>query len=144
MSLFNSIIMGYPNGLYIDAAKGSPTDLNIPGALNVQNTIISGCPVPILYGASPTAPTGATTVSITAWFNSPAYGNSILTTNPEAGLTAPFNYLSPDFNPSSATSAAATGAAFTNPKVATGFTVVSYKGACAVGDTWWKAWTKFM
>src|SRR5258706_1143642 len=30
MSLFNSIIMGYPNGLYIDATKGVPTDNNIP------------------------------------------------------------------------------------------------------------------
>src|SRR6476660_4207270 len=44
MSLFNSIIMGYPNGLYIDATKGVPTDNNIPGALFVQNTIIAGCP----------------------------------------------------------------------------------------------------
>ena len=144
MSLFNSIIMGYPNGLYIDATKGSPTDLNISAALNVQNTIISGCPVPILYGASATLPTGATTASITAWFNTPAYGNSILATNPEAGLIAPFNYLTPDFNPATATSAAATGAAFAHFKVATGFTPVTYKGACAVGDTWWKVWTKYM
>ena len=30
LSLFNSIIMGYPNGLFIDATKGIPTDNNIP------------------------------------------------------------------------------------------------------------------
>ena len=144
MNLFNSIIMGYPVGLLIDASKGSPTDLNIPNTLNVQNTIISGSPLGINYAASPTAPTGATTATITAWFNTPAYGNSILATNPEAGLIAPFNYLTPDFNPATATSAAATGAAFTHFKVATGFTPVTYKGACAVGDTWWKVWTKYM
>jgi len=65
-----------------------------------------------------------------------------LTNCSDAGLVAPFNYTSPDFNPASG-SAAASGAAFSNPKLATGFTNVSYKGACAVGDTWWKTWTKF-
>ena len=69
--------------------------------------------------------------------------------NNDVGLGAPFNYYSPDFNPSSATSAAATGASFTDPKLKTSsnskadFTSVTYKGACAVGDTWWKSWTSF-
>lgn len=145
ISIFNSIIMGYPNGLYIDATKGTPTDLNItstPATLFVQNTIIAGCPTPVLYGASTTAATGATTASITAWFNTAGYGNSILTNNTDVGLTAPFNYTAPDFNPSASSSAAASGASFTNTKLA-GFTSVTYKGACAVGDTWWKTWTRF-
>jgi len=145
ISLFNSIIMGYPNGLYIDATKGVPTDNNIPSSLFVQNTIIAGCPTPVLYSitGNTTVPlTANTTASITAWYNTPAYGNSILTNCSDAGLTAPFNYTSPDFNPTS-TSVAASGASFVNTKVATGFTNVTYKGACAVGDTWWKTWTKF-
>ena len=141
LSIFNSIIMGYPNGLYIDATKGSPTDLNIPNSLAVQNTIIAGCPTPVLYGASSTAPTGATTASITAWFNTPAYGNSTLANNSDVGLTAPFNYSNPDFNPT-AGSPAVSGSGFTSAKLA-GLTPVTYKGACAVGDTWWKGWTKF-
>ncbi|MEP6713231.1 MAG: hypothetical protein ABJA37_12475 [Ferruginibacter sp.] len=145
MSLFNSIIMGYPNGLYIDATKGVPTDNNIPGSLLVQNTIISGCPVPVLFGRGtnvnvPLVPN--TMTDIVNWFNTLAYGNSIYTTNAEVGLTAPFNYTAPDFNPTAA-SVAVAGAAFTNPKVTTGFTSVAYKGACAPGDTWWKTWTKF-
>lgn len=145
MSLFNSIIMGYPNGLYIDATKGVPTDNSIPSSLLVQNTIIAGCPNPVLYslGSNSNVPTTPnTTASITAWFNTAAYGNSTLATNAEVGLIAPFNYNNPDFNPA-AGSLAATGAAFTNSKLANGFTNVSYKGACAVGDTWWKTWTKF-
>ena len=146
MSLFNSIIMGYPNGLYIDATKGVPTDNNIPSSLFVQNNIIAGCPTPVLYSIAgnanvPTTPN--TSASITAWYNTPAYGNSILTNNTDVQLIAPFNYTAPDFNPASAASPAATGASFTNPKLTTGFTSVSYKGACAVGDTWWKTWTKF-
>ncbi len=145
ISLFNSIVMGYPNGLYIDATKGVPTDNNIPASLFVQNTIIAGCPTPILYsitGNTSTPLVPNTTATITAWYNTPAYGNSILTNNTDVGLTAPFNYATPDFNPSSS-SVAASGAVFTNPKLATGFTSVTYKGACAVGDTWWKTWTKF-
>ncbi len=146
MSLFNSIIMGYPNGLYIDATKGIPTDNNIPASLSVQNTIIAGCPTPVLYsisGNSNVPTTVNTTATIRAWFDTPAYGNSVLTNNTDVQLGAPFNYTAPDFNPASAASPAATGAAFTNTKLATGFTSVTYKGACAVGDTWWKTWTKF-
>lgn len=145
LSIFNSIIMGYPNGLFIDATKGVPTDNNIPGSLFVQNTIIAGCPTPVLYslGSNTNVPiTPNTTATITDWFNTAAYGNSTLTTNPEVGLGDPFNYTSPDFNPTNA-AAAATGASFVHPKLSTGFETVSYKGACAPGDTWWKNWTKF-
>lgn len=145
MSLFNSIIMGYPNGLSVDATKGVPTDNNIPGSLFVQNNIIAGCTTAVLYSISgntnvPLTPN--TTTTITSWYNTTAYGNSILTNCSDAGLIAPFNYINPDFNPA-ISSPAVSGASFTNPKVSTGFTSVSYKGACAVGDTWWKGWTKF-
>jgi hypothetical protein len=145
ISLFNSIIMGYPVGLFIDATKGVPTDNNIPGSLFVQNTIIAGCPTPLLFdrGTNANVPTTPNTqATISAWFNTTAYGNSILTNNAEVGLTAPFNYTNPDFNPT-AGSAAATGASFGNTKL-NGLSSVNYKGACAVGDTWWKTWTRFM
>jgi hypothetical protein len=145
LSIFNSIIMGYPKGLYIDATKGVPTDNNIPASLFVQNTIIAGCPTPILYAIAPnpnTPITSNTTATITDWFNTAAYGNSILANNTDVGLTDAFNYTNPDFNPT-AGSVAANGAGFTHPKLATGFTSVTYKGACAPGDTWWKGWTKF-
>lgn len=142
ISIFNSLIMGWPTGLYIDATKGTPTDNNIPGSLFVQNTIIAGSPTAVLYGASTTAPTGATTASINTWFNTAAYGNSVLTNNSDVGLTAPFNYTAPDFNPAAGSPAAA-GGIFTHAKL-NGLTNVNYKGACAVGDTWWKNWTKFM
>jgi hypothetical protein len=145
ISLFNSLIMGWPTGLYIDATKGVPTDNNIPGSLFVQNSIIAGCPAPVLYGASTTSTTGATTSGITNWFNTASYGNSSLANNSDVGLTAPFNYSNPDFNPTPA-SAANGGASFTSAKLSAGgfFTSVSYKGACAVGDSWWKGWTKYM
>ncbi len=140
-------MLGYPTGLFIDATRGTPTDNNIPGSLLVQNTIIAGCPQPINYSIAdnanmPTTPN--TTATITTWFNTATYGISILTNTLDAGLTAPFNYLQPDFTPTSATAAAATGASFIHPKAANFFTQVSYKGACSVGDTWFKGWTKYM
>ena len=86
ISIFNSIIMGYPVGLFIDATKGVPTDNNIPGSLLVQNTIIAGCPTPVLFdrGSNANVPTTPNTqATISAWFNTAAYGNSILTNNTE-------------------------------------------------------------
>jgi hypothetical protein len=145
ISVFNSLIMGWPTGLYIDATKGVPVDNNIPGSLLIQNSIIAGCPTPVLYGASATSPTGATTASINNWFNTTSYGNSILTANSDVGLTAPFNYSNPDFNPA-AGSPATSGASFISAKLSAGgfFTSVSYKGACAAGDRWWQGWTKYL
>jgi hypothetical protein len=145
ISLFNSIIAGWPQGLMIDASKGIPTDNNITGAapsLLVQNNIIAGCAIPIKYSASSTTATGSTDASILSWFNTAAYSNTILANNSDVGLTAPFNYNNPDFNPIGAASPAASGAAFSASKLA-GFQSVSYKGACAVGDSWWKGWTKY-
>jgi len=139
ISIFNSIIMGWPIGLLIDASKGVPTDLNIPVNLLVQNTIIAGCNIPVKYSASATAPTGANDASILAWFNTAAYGNTISTTSGDI-LNAPFNYTSPDFT-SGTNSVALTGASFTN--TGSSFSTVSYRGAVGSGDTWWKVWTKY-
>ena len=148
-SICNSLIMGWSGGsvtgLYIDATKGTPTDLNLApaGGLNFMNNIISGASAnAVKYGASTTAPTGATTASITAWVNTASYANTILPNNTDVALGDPFNYSNPDFNPTSS-SPAATGASFAGTKLSTGFTQVAYKGACAVGDTWWKTWTSF-
>ena len=140
-SLFNSIIMGWPTGLIIDGSKGAPTDLNIPGTLFVQNSIIGGCNTPVKYAASSTSPTGATDASMLDWFNTTTHGNTIVTTTDDVKLAAPFNYANPDFTPQ-AGSPALTGAAFSNPKVSL-LENVSYRGAVGPTDTWFKGWTKY-
>jgi hypothetical protein len=146
ISIFNSVMMGYPTGLLLDASKGTPTDNNIrANTLQIQNTIISGCATPLSYAAS-TTPTGWTNDSLSTWFNNSAFGNSILNTNDEVKLTAPFNYATPDFTPQ-AGSLLLTGAAFADPKL-TGnfFTPVTYRGAVGPSGTpdadWWKGWSK--
>ncbi len=145
ISIFNSVIMGYPTGLLIDASKGTPADNNIrANTLQVQNTVIAGCAVPVDYAANSVA-TGWNRDSASNWFSNSAYGNSILTTNDEVKLTAPYNYANPDFTPQ-AGSPLLSGASFTNSKLTnTFFTPVTYRGA--VGDsgddaTWWKGWSK--
>jgi hypothetical protein len=137
--------MGYPTGLLIDASKGTPTDNNIrANTLQVQNTVIAGCNVPVDYAANATA-TGWNRDSAVNWFSNPASSNSILATNDEVKLTAPYNYANPDFTPQ-AGSPLLTGASFTNPKLSGSFfTPVTFKGAVgASGDDadWWKGWSK--
>ena len=144
ISIFNSIIMGWPVGLLVDAAAGRPTDLNLTsGTMVLANNILASNNTQFIYTTSASAPTGWTTTDLTNYFNLPANANSVLATNNDVALTAPFKYDNTvDYNPA-AGSPALTGAAFTHPKLATGFTSVTHKGAAAAGDTWWKGWTKF-
>ncbi|MBD0351427.1 MAG: hypothetical protein ICV65_09770, partial [Flavisolibacter sp.] len=88
--------------------------------------------------------TGWTTTDLLNYFNRAGAGNSVLTNTTDAGLIAPFKYdNSVDWNPTTG-SPAASGASFTNSKLEGNFfTQVTYRGACAVGDTWWKGWTRF-
>jgi hypothetical protein len=146
LSIFNSIFMGWPTGILIDASKGEPTDKNIPAKLLIQNTIVAGSAKPIDYAVSSTAPTGWVAADALAWFNTADYGNAILATNDEVKLAAPFNYSAPDVTPQ-AGSPALTGGSFTNGKVSSGFAQVSFRGAVGTPGTedgdWWKGWTKF-
>lgn len=147
ISIFNSIIMGWPQGILIDASKGTPTDNNIiANTLVVQNTIVAGCAAPIKYApaTAPTVPTGATDATILAWFNTAGSGNSILANNSDVMLAGAFNYANPDFTPQ-AGSPALTGATFTHSKLS-GLAPVTFKGAVGGSGTdadWWKTWTSF-
>lgn len=142
LSIFNSIFIGWPVGLLIDASKGYPTDNNFATGLSVQNTIIGGCATPVSYAASTTAPTGATSASILDWFNTTSYGNTILNAAADVKLVAPFNYSNPDFSPENG-SPALTGASFSHSNLLNGFTSVNYRGAAAANDNWYKGWTNF-
>lgn len=146
ISIFNSVIMGYPKGLLIDASKGTPTDNNITAnTLFFQNNIIAGYATAVDYSASSTAATGWTAANVLNWFSTQAFSNTIFATNDEVKLTAAFNYANPDFTPLSG-SPLLSGASFTNSKLATDFTPTAYRGAVGpsgAGATWWKGWTKF-
>ena len=151
ISIFNSIIIGWPQGILIDAGTGTPTDKNIDdSSLRIRYTTLAGNTVNVKYRASTTAPTGATDASILSWFTSTAFGNTILTNSSEAKLIQPFNYSAFDPTPFAGSNGYApivSGANFTDPKLAGSFfTPVTYRGAISpagVESTWWKGWTRF-
>jgi hypothetical protein len=149
ISIFNSVIAGWPIGILIDASKGEPADKNIKaGVLNIRNTVIAGSQKPLEYAMSPTSTTGWNRDSVTSWFLTPAFGNNIYNTNEEINLTAAFNYSSPDIIPQSA-SPLLTGASFTNSKLTDAFfkKTVNFRGAAGAAGTedgdWWKGWSVF-
>jgi hypothetical protein len=145
VSIFNSVIMGWPTGWLLDASTGVPTDNNVRNnSMVIANSILAGNNSQISYSASTTAPTGWTLTSVTDYFNRTDGGNTLLTNTADAALTAPFKYDNTvDFNPA-AGSPALSGAAFANTKItSTFFKQTTYRGACGAGDTWWKGWTKF-
>ena len=151
ISLFNSVIMGWPDGILIDASTGTPADLNInDSSLRIRYTTITGCTNAIKYKASTATPTGATDASILAWFTNPFFGNTILTNNSDAKLIQPYNYSAFDPTPfagSSGYQPIVAGANFSDAKlVGSFFTVVNFRGAIApagIESNWWKGWTKF-
>ncbi|MDW9380470.1 hypothetical protein [Chryseobacterium sp. JV558] len=144
ISVFNSVFTGFPVGLFIDATKGAPTDNNIVGnKLFFENNVLAGSPTPLKFGPSTSTPTTYTLNDLTTWFN--AKGNTILASTADvklAGAWAPAG-TTPNFTPT-AGSPLLTGGAFTNPKLATWFTQVTYKGAVKdATDTWYAGWTNF-
>jgi hypothetical protein len=131
-SIFNSIFMGWPIGVHID---GDSSHVNADnGTLEFNNTVIAAC-------AKNLDSTGGASWNISPWYNATASANTIYTANTDVMLTSPFDYFNPNFRPTS-TSPMLTGAAFTNPKLTTGFTNVNYRGAFGADD-WTAYWTNF-
>jgi len=147
VSIFNSIIMGWPTGWNLDGSTGTPTDINYSGATPkafVANTILAGNNTQLAYSAHAAAPTGWSTADLVSYFNRANGGNALLATTAEAGLVAPFQYDGTvDFN-AAAGAPAAGGGEFSNAKLVHPFFVpTGFRGAAGVGDTWWKGWTRY-
>jgi hypothetical protein len=146
VSIFNSVIMGWPTGWNLDASTGTPIDLNYTGTAPkafVSNSILGGNNTQFTYSASSSAPTGWTTAELTNYFNRTGGGNNVLATTNDVGLVSPFKYdNSVDFN-AAAGSPASTGSSFTDAKLTGFFTSTVHRGGAGVGDDWWKNWTRF-
>lgn len=142
ISIFNSVFVGYPVGLFIDATKGTATDGNITSnKLVFQNNIIASATTPLKYAASAT-PTGYTLADLTTWFNN--NNNSTLSYSTDVKLTGAYNPAgtTPNFSPASG-SPLLTGGLFTNALL-TGFTQVTYRGAVKdANDYWYAGWTNY-
>ncbi len=150
ISIYNSIIIGWPQGILIDASTGTPTDLNInDNSLRIKNTTLAGNTINVKYTASGSAATGASDASILAWFTT-GNANDILTNTSDAKLIQPYNYSAVDPTPFAGSNGNVlinTGASFTDSKVANPFfTVVAFRGAISpagVESNWWKGWARY-
>ncbi len=139
-SIINSVLIGFPVGLYIDNTKGTKTITNLAGgSLKFRNNIVAGCATP---WKSELANAGDTTV-----FNTMKSLNTVLTNVEDVKLADAYKFSgtlqTPSGTPSyllASGSPALTGADFTG---FTGFTSVSYKGAFDGSNNWMSSWTTF-
>jgi hypothetical protein len=160
VSIFNSIFLGWPQGILIDSRNGRGMENNIiDSTTRFKNNTIAGCgPNPSVGGADLTSYAFiASTANPLAWnrdsvvnrFSNSAFGNVVLANVSDARMIAPFNYAAPDFLPfggSGGNQPILTGARFTDPKLS-GLRSVPFRGACdaaGVDANWWKGWTRFI
>ena len=134
-SIYNSIIMGYPTGLYIQS-QNSANDA-IAGNLQIQNTIIAGSQSGKLLT------TDVSGFDIASWFNNSNNNNRTFATSAEVGLTDPFKLDSPDATPQSG-SVALVGASFTNSRLLDPFfTPTTFVGALDANERWDLGWANY-
>lgn len=161
ISIVNSVFLGWPTGILIDASTGRATDRNITsGSLIIAGTIVAGCKTPVNYTkGSNTDVTGATPESINTWFNTAELKNRIITSADNL-YTRPFDYSNPDFipfgnaasvlvnKPASGSNPAVIYTYFDDPIITARpfITAVDFIGAIApAGENagWHKGWTRF-
>jgi len=139
-SIINSVLIGFPVGLYIDGTKGTKTVNNIKnGTLFFKNNIIAGCATPWKSDALATADS--------TYIKTVKTQNTTLTNVEDVKLVDAYKFTAslqtPAGTPSyllQSGSPAASGADFTG---FTGFTSVSYRGAFDGSNNWMANWTNF-
>jgi len=119
ISIFNSIFMGWPRGIEVDATTGSSTVLNIEDStLRLRNITVAGCATNSRFSGTAGA-TIKNDADFTNFLTTPFYGIDFLTNNSDAKLIQPFNYTAPDptpFGGSGGNAKILTGAGFTDAK----------------------------
>ncbi len=152
ISIFNTIFLGWPRGVEVDATTGNSTAFNIEDStLRLRNITIAGCATGTRFSGTAGA-TITNDAAFTTWFTNSFYNNEILTNTSDAKLIQPFNYTAPDPTPfagSNGNQKILSGGSFTDAKF-TGDTffdkTATFRGGIATSGenaTWWKGWTKF-
>jgi hypothetical protein len=152
ISIFNSIIVGWPIGIYVDATLGTSTALNIEDStLRLRNVTLAGNGVNVQFGGTAGA-TINSTAALTTWFTNSFYNNDILPNVSDAKLIQPYNYAALDPTPFAGANGNLkinSGGEFSDAKFAgdTFFDkTVTFRGGIApagVLASWWKGWSKF-
>lgn len=135
VSIFNSVFMGWKEGIRMDGTNTFGNYQN--NAAYLQNNILAGN-VANFNGAG-----SVVTADFQAYFENAVNNNRLLAASSALMLANPYNYGNPDFRPA-AGSPALSGAAFTNAKLTDPFfNATTYVGAFAQNDTWADGWTEF-
>jgi hypothetical protein len=158
ISIYNSVILGWPAGILVDARNGRAVENNIlDSTIRFKNNTIAGCGPAVAGGTDASYSFIASSANASLWnadsvkarFSNTAFSNTVLANVTDAKLIAPFSYSAPDFLPfggSNGYQPILTGASFTDPNLTSGFNVVKFRGACdaaGVDAFWWKGWTRF-
>ena len=152
IAIFNTIFLGWPRGVELDAGTGNSVALNVEDStIRLRNITIAGCATATRFSGTAGA-TITNDAAFTTWFTNSFYGNEILTNTSDVKLIQPFNYTSPDPTPfagSNGNQKVLSGGAFTDSKF-TGDTffdkTITFRGGIApAGElaSWWKGWSKF-
>ncbi len=134
-SIFNSAIVGYPNGIFIDGAASGQNAQN--GDMGFKNNVVGGMSSNNFLSNS--------AFDINTWANTPSFNNTTITNPTDLNLADPYNANGAirDFAPT-ATSPLLTGASFTDAKLGGGFfTTTTYRGAIDPANDWTDCWTKW-
>ncbi len=155
ISIFNTIIMGWPRGIEIDATStaGDPTSKDVADStIRLRNIAIAGTATPTRFSGI-----GFGTITDDASFNSfflnPYFNNDIFANNSDIKLANPFSSSAPDPTPFGGSSTGNikiyAGGSFTDAKF-TGDTffdkTATFRGGVAPAGPlsgWWRGWTKF-
>ena len=145
ISIFNSLLFGYPEGLRLDngTATGTGTAANIAaGTLQLRGIVLANTGT-----ASTTAIRGAngiTNATAEAYFNTAAFANRVIPSTEVATLllnSANFNLTAPNFLPG-AGSPLLTGAIWDGKGANEFFTKETFRGAFGTTN-WTQGWANF-
>jgi hypothetical protein len=133
ISIYNTVVSGWPNGLYIDGQKGDSPAQATANVLQIENCIMAG------MGNNYVTTYMA---DLETWFTDASRHNEVFATNDMLQVANPFNLTDPDFLPVTG-SPLLGGGAFTNTRLTDPFfTPVTWRGAFGTTD-WTSGWCNF-
>jgi hypothetical protein len=140
VSIFNSLLYGYPEGLRLDAQPGTTNTLDnaTAGNLQLHGVIVANSTTPVRGFQA------VTDAQATTFFNTAAYKNQIIASADLAKLllnSANFNLTAPNFLPQTG-SPLLTGAIWDGKGADAFFTKETFIGAFGTTD-WTKGWTNW-
>ena len=132
-SIFNSAIVGYPVGIFIDGAASGTNATN--GDMAFKNNVIGGMATSNYSSNS--------ALDIDLWAATPAFNNSTIVNPNDLALEDAYNLNNPNLLPKS-TSDLVSGADFTDTKLGGGFfTTTTFRGAIDPNNDWTECWCKW-